>query len=307
MRHDIHPDGSRGAPAGHVTRRTFAGLTAGLAAGVAGYALAARPVAASAVTTPGDGLVTADFEVTAGDGASLPGYLARPEGPGPFPMVHVVHEIFGVHDYIRDVCRRLAHEGYLAATANLYARAGDTSTLSSYEDIFPIVATATPSQVNADLDAIGAFLAAEAGGDAARTGVTGFCWGGAATWLYAAHNPALRAGVAWYGRLAAPAERDGRPWPVDVANDLRVPVLGLYGGRDTLIPQADVDRMRAALAAAPDAPETEIIVYGDAGHGFHADYRQGYDAAAAADGWARLLAWFRTHGLGQARAPRKSP
>lgn len=298
MRHEIHPDGTRGAPLGHVTRRMFGGLAAGLA----GYALAARPVAASAITTPSDGLVTAEFELKMADGGLIPGYFARPEGDGPFPVVHVVHEIFGVHEYIRDVCRRLAKEGYLAATANLYARAGDTSEMSSYEEIFPIVATADPAQVNGDLDAIGAFLTDDLPGNKDAVGITGFCWGGAVAWLYAAHNPNLAAAVAWYGRLVPPEDNDGRPYPVDVVNELGAPVLGLYGGQDRLISADDIARMKAEIAAAAEAgadmPTVEFVVYDDANHGFHADYRPAYDPAAAKDGWARMLGWFRENGVG---------
>lgn len=306
MHHTIQPDGSKGAPVGQMTRRGFGGVAAG-AAGIAGYALAARPVSAAAISTSSDGLVTRDFEVTAADGAVLPGYLARPKDDGPFPIVHVVHEIFGVHEYIRDVCRRLAHEGYLAATVNLYARAGDPSGMSSFEEIFPIVATATPAQVNADLDVVGTYLATAAKGEAGRVGITGFCWGGAVTWMYAAYNPAVKAGVAWYGRLVAPDNNDGRPYPLDVAADLKAPVLGLYGGQDRLIPRADIDAFKAAIASANDAgggeagvdvPQTQIIVYPDSGHGFHADYRPGHDPIAAADGWSRLLGWFRENGVG---------
>jgi carboxymethylenebutenolidase len=211
-------------------------------------------------------------------------------------VVLVVQEIFGVHEHIQDVCRRLAKEGALAVAPELYAREGDVSKLTDVQQIVrDVVARVPDAQVLADLDATLAWARASGKGDATRAAVTGFCWGGRITWLYAAHAPSLRAGAAWYGRLAgAPTERQPK-FPVDVAPTLTVPVLGLYGGRDEGIPLADVEAMRAALARA-GATKSEIRVFPDAPHGFHADYRPSYREADARAAWSEMLAWFRRHG-----------
>lgn len=272
-------------------RRTF--LLAGAAAG---YALAARPVLATAIRTSEEGLRAGTIEIPA-SGRSIPGYAARPATDARAPLVLVVHEVFGVHEYIRDVCRRLAREGYVAIAPDLYARQGDAA---GYQDIQAlvreVVARVPDPQVLADLDATVRHAADAQGADAKRLGVTGFCWGGRIVWLYSAHSPALRAGVAWYGRLSGVASDLTPRAPIDVAGGLRAPVLGLYGGKDQGIPLADVERMRERLAAASDP--SQIHVYPEAAHGFHADYRPGYDEAAARDGWGRLLDWFRKHGVG---------
>lgn len=246
------------------------------------------------VTTPADGLVHGDATLDTGTGL-LPIYHARPEGTGPFPVVLVVQEIFGVHEHIRDVVRRFAHHGYLAVAAELYFRVGDPRTASTLDELRATIVSKVPdASVLSDLDATAAWATAN-GGDAARLGITGFCWGGRATWLYAAHNPTLRAGVAWYGRLAGPTNAMTPAHPLDVAGRLHAPVLGLYGGEDTGIPLADVDRMRGALEAA-GSPST-FVVYPSAPHAFYADYRPSYRPADAADGWRRALDWFRSHGV----------
>ncbi|HVF42303.1 MAG TPA: dienelactone hydrolase family protein, partial [Pyrinomonadaceae bacterium] len=213
----------------------------------------------------------------------------------------VVQEIFGVHEHIKDVCRRFAKLGHMAIAPALYARQGDVSGLAM-EDVMKVVAKVPDSQVMSDLDSTIAYARSTGKADAKRVGITGFCWGGRIVWLYAAHNSELDAGVAWYGRLVANPNQKPNPLtprqPVDVADELKAPVLGLYGGKDQGIPQESVERMRAALKKSKSkaARESDIIVYPDAGHGFHADYRPSYDKPAATDGWRRLQDWFRRHG-----------
>jgi len=219
-----------------------------------------------------------------------------PATGGPFPVVLVVQEIFGVHEHIKDVCRRFAKEGYCAVAPELYARQGDVSKYTDYKQIFAEVVSKVPdAQVMSDLDAAVAWAAKSGSGDAARVGVTGFCWGGRITWLYAAHSAVLKAGVAWYGRLVGAATPLQPRYPIDVAAELKAPVLGLYGGQDQGIPLADVEKMRAALAAAKQP--SEIHVYPDAPHGFHADYRPSFREADARDAWRRCLEWFRKNGV----------
>jgi carboxymethylenebutenolidase len=261
-----------------------------------GFALAVQPVAAGTITTSGDGLVAGEVKIPVAEG-EIPGYRAMPAKGGDFPIVLVVQEIFGVHEHIKDVCRRFAREGYLAVAPELYARQGDVSKIADWKQIFAEVVSKVPdAQVMSDLDATVAWAGKSSKGDAGKVAVTGFCWGGRITWLYAAHSPGLKAGVAWYGRLRGETTDLQPKYPLDVVADLQAPVLGLYGGKDQGIPLADVDDMRAALKAA--GKPSEIVVFPGAGHGFLADYRPSYDAAAAADGWARALAWFRSHGVG---------
>lgn len=259
-----------------------------------GFALSTLPVSAQTITTPTDGLVAGEVSIPV-EGGSLPAYRAKPAGAGPFPIVMVVQEIFGVHEHIKDVCRRFAKEGYLAVAIELYARQGNAA---SYTDtgalIRELVNKVPDAQVMADLDATAAW-AAKDGGDAARLGITGFCWGGRATWLYAAHNPKLKAGVAWYGRLtSAPTELQPMV-PVNLVQKMVAPVLGLYGGKDGGIPMADVERMQKALTAVNS--RSTFHVYPDAPHAFHADYRPSYRPDNAKDGWKRCLDWFRSNGV----------
>jgi carboxymethylenebutenolidase len=262
----------------------------------AGFASAVMPVSAATVTTDTDGLEVGETKVAVRDG-DMPAYYARPEGTGPYPTVLVVQEIFGVHEHIKDVCRRFAKAGYLAVAPALYAREGDVSTMSDISQIISRVVSKVPDeQVMQDLDATAAWAKAEGRGDTARLGITGFCWGGRIVWLYAAHSPDLKAGVAWYGRLVGDTDPLHPRNPVDLAAGLKAPVLGLYGGKDQGIPVASVERMREAVRQAGKA--AELHVYPEAGHGFHADYRSSYDEAAAKDGWTRCLAWFRQHGVG---------
>ena len=278
-----------------VTRR---GFTLGSLA--VGFALAARPVRAETqITTDAAGLEAGAFTLPV-SGFDVPCYFARPADDKRLATILVAPEIFGLHEHIADVCRRFAREGFLAIAFDPFARQGDVTTLPDVQTIISTVVSKTPdAQVMADLDAIAAHAAAERGGDPERLGITGFCWGGRTTWLYTAHNPKAKAGVAWYGRLVGPSNEITPRQPVDVAADLAGPVLGLYGGADSGIPVETVEQMRTALAAAgtPVAQASEIIVYPDTPHAFHADYRPSYRPEAARDGWARCLAWFRDHGL----------
>jgi carboxymethylenebutenolidase len=272
-------------PAAQMNRRGFVTTLA-----AAGFALAVQPVQASTViSTDASGLDAGSATVKV-SGGELPIYYARPAQGDKLPVVLVVQEIFGVHEHIRDVCRRLAKQGYLALAPELFFRQGDPTKLENVADILSSIVSKVPdAQVMADLDAC-AEWAATRGGDAARLAITGFCWGGRITWLYAAHNPRLKAGVAWYGRLdGAPSDNQPRH-PIDIAANLNAPVLGLYGGQDQGIPLDDVEAMREAIKAA--GKPSDIVVYPDAPHAFHADYRPSFRKTEAEDGWKRLLEWF---------------
>lgn len=263
----------------------------------AGYAPAALAAQARPVKTDNEGLVVADVSFPAPDGFDLPAYVARPAGEGPFPVVIVVSEIFGVHEYIRDVCRRLAKAGYAAVAPAFFVRVEDPAPLSDMSRIQQIVAAADYEQVMGDVSAAMDWASGQLWARDDAFGITGFCWGGKVVWQAAARFAAIRAGVAWYGRLAPAAEATpeqvaaGRPWPVDLADDLKGVVIGNYGGQDRGIPLPSVDAMTQALVSAGQT-ESGIKVYPDAPHGFHADYRDSYRPADAADGWGRLLALF---------------
>jgi carboxymethylenebutenolidase len=265
----------------------------------AGFALAVQPVMAqTAITTDSKGLTAGEIQVPTPDG-NMPAYRAQPVQGNNFPVILVVQEIFGVHEYIKDTCRRLAKLGYQAIAPELYARQGDPRQYTEIPELFAKVVSKVPdSQVMADLDACVAWAQAN-GGDTRRLGVTGFCWGGRITWLYAAHNPKVKAGVAWYGRLTSPASEMTPRHPMDVAGKLNGPVLGLYGGQDAGIPPDMVEEMKAALAESgnPASKASTIHLYPDAPHAFHADYRPSYRKEAAEDGWKRMQAWFKKHGV----------
>ena len=287
--HSLLPGRSTEAGA---TRRTALQAALGL-----GYAAAAAPLMAqTAIATPPDGLDvgTVHYEV---NGFKVPAYRAAPAGKTGLPVVLVVQEIFGVHAYIADVCRRLARAGYLAIAPELYARQGDPAQYSDVAKLMAeLVAKVPDAQVMADLDGAVAWAKSH-GGDAARVGITGFCWGGRITWLYAAHGP-VKAGVAWYGRLVGNASALTPQHPVDVAPGLKAPGLGLYGGQDGGIPLDTVDKMKAALASGSAAAKaSQLVLYPDAPHAFHADYRPSYRPGPAEDGWKRTLAWFKAHGV----------
>jgi carboxymethylenebutenolidase len=276
-------------PRTHFSRREFVMTTL-----ATGFAAAVQPVAAQTqVTTDTQGLAAGEVKIKVADG-EMPAYRAMPAGRKDLPTVLVVQEIFGVHEHIKDICRRLAKAGYLAVAPELYARQGDVSKLSGIDEIRPIVAKVPDAQVMSDLDAAAAWAAAN-GGDPGKLAATGFCWGGRIVWLYAAHNPKLKAGVAWYGRVEGKPEALQPKNPIDLVKDIKAPVLGLYGGADAGIPNDGVDRMRAALKEA--GKPSEIHTYPDMPHGFHADYRPSYRKPAADDGWKRMLDWFKKNGV----------
>jgi carboxymethylenebutenolidase len=271
------------------TRREF--VVTSLAAG---FAMAVQPVAADTITTDTNGLEAGEVKITVADG-TIPAYRAMPEKGGPFPVVLVVQEIFGVHEHIKDICRRFAKLGYLAVAPELYARQGDVSKLTAFPEIIKIVSKVPDSQVLSDLDATVAFAKATGKADTTKLGVTGFCWGGRIVWLYAAHNPNLKAGVAWYGRLVGDKTDLQPKYPIDVVADLKAPVLGLYGEADQGIPVASVEKMRAALKEA--GKTGEIVLYPATPHAFYADYRPSYRKEQADDGWKRCLEWFKKNGV----------
>jgi carboxymethylenebutenolidase len=277
---------------GEWTRRELL-VTGAVAAGVgvAGYTFATGPVNAEAISTAATGLLVGDVSIRATDRA-IGAYRARPESGEAPPIVLVVHEIFGVHEYVRDVCRRLAVQGYLAIAPDLYAREGDVSRMTSIDEIRGVVAKVPDAQVMSDLDAAAAWARKDGGGHPTKLGITGFCWGGRIVWLYAAHSDRLSAGVAWYGRLEDGADELHPRSPLDLAAKLRAPVLGLYGAEDTGIPLESVERMRKALESAKSA--SRIEVFPGAPHGFHADYRPSYKADAAQSAWSLMLKWFAT-------------
>ncbi len=258
-----------------------------------GFTLATTRVDAQAISTDTTGIEAGEFQLPVADGM-LPAYFARPTGAGPFPTVLVIEEIFGVQEYIKDVCRRLAKVGYMAVATELYARTGDLSKASDMAQISTIIAAAPTATTFTDLDSSAIWAAANKG-STDRLGVTGFCRGGRLTWLYASHNPKLKAAVAWYGPIMGTLSDIQPIGPMDIANKLDCPLLGLYGAKDSSIKVDDVKAVQAKAVAA--GKTVEIVVYPDAGHGFHADYRPSYVAADAADGWNRLQAWFKKYGV----------
>jgi len=268
--------------------------------GYAAYALGAE---AQPITTPEDGLTISEVVIPNGEAKGLPAYVARPSAPGKYPAVIVVNEIFGIHAYIKDVARRWARQGFVAIAPDYFHRAGDPSQLTDYADIRKIVAQARHEQVMGDTETTLKWVSARGFTRKGKHGITGFCWGGTVVWMAAARFPQIGAGAAFYGRLVPPPPpqpgqpvmaEPNRPYPVDVAKDLKAPVLGLYGGKDKGIPLDSVEAMRAALKAAGKT-DSEIIVYPDADHGFHADYRPTYKADDAADAWKRSTEWFKKH------------
>jgi carboxymethylenebutenolidase len=277
-------------------RREFL-VTSILAAGT--FAAAVQPIQAQTrIITDDKGLVTGEVKIPVADG-EIPAYRAMPDRKGKkFPVVLVVHEIFGVHEWIQDVSRRFAKLGYLAVAPALYARQGEVKSLTDPREINRQVFSRIPdTQSMSDLDATVAW-AAKNSGNTKKLSITGFCWGGRIVWLYAAHNPNVDAGAAWYGRVVptqnSPVNEAQPKTPIDYAKDLRVPVLGLYGGKDRGIPVEGVERMRAELDKGRSG--SKIILYENADHGFHADYRPSYNKEASEDAWAKLLAWFKEHG-----------
>ena len=280
-------------PQGDFNRRTFVRTAVG-----SGFAAAVLPVMAQTVIkTDSVGLVAGEVTIQVG-GFKMPAYRAAPAGRTGLPVVLVVSEIFGVHEHIADVARRFAKAGYFAIAPELFVRQGDAGSYGEIGKLIAEVINQVPdAQVMGDLDATLAWAKAE-GADTSKSGITGFCWGGRITWLYAAHSPQIKAGVAWYGRLVGVPNPLMPKNPVDVVATLNGPVLGLYGGQDGGIPQATVETMKAALAnGSAAAKKSEFVVYPDASHAFNADYRPSYRKDAADDGWKRCVAWFKANGI----------
>lgn len=276
-------------PTSSFDRRSFLVTSLG-----AGFALAVQPVMAqTAIKTDDVGLLAGEIKVPVSDGEMV-AYRAQPKEAGKTPVVLVVSEIFGVHEYIKDICRRLAKQGYCAIAPELFARLGDPRQYSSIPDILDKIVNKTPDvQVMSDLDATVAWAAAQ-GADTRRLAITGFCWGGRIAWLYSAHNPQLKAGVAWYGRLVGAVSDLTPRQPIDLVGELKAPVLGLYGGLDAGIPLESIEAMNSALKTGSAAAQiSQIHVYDNAPHAFHADYRPSYRKDEAEDGWQQMLAWFR--------------
>lgn len=275
-------------PAHPLDRRSFLASSLG-----AGFALAVQPVMArTAIRTDAAGLLAGEVKVPVKDGEMV-AYRVVPKGASKPPVVLVISEIFGVHEYIRDICRRLGKLGYCAIAPELFARQGDPRQLTSIPEILAKITSRTPdAQVMSDLDATVAWAATH-GADTGRLAITGFCWGGRITWLYCAHNPQVRAGVAWYGRLVGEVNEFTPRHPIDVVDCLKAPVLGLYGGLDTGIPLETVEAMEKALqSGSAAARKSEIQLYDNAPHAFHADYRPSFRREDAEDGWKRMQAWF---------------
>ena len=261
-----------------------------------GFALAVRPIIAqTTITTDANGLTAGEITIPV-QGGTIPGYRACPAKGRSFPTVLVVQEIFGVHEHIKDLCRRLAHAGYCAVAPELFARQGDVSQISDVQEIISKVVSKVPdAQVMSDLDSSAIWAARTAHADTARLAITGFCWGGRIVWLYATHNPKLKAGAAWYGRLEGEKNAMTPRNPLDYAGAFKAPIIGFYGGKDTGIPVDSLEKMRTALKVVGDP--SEINIYPDAQHGFNADYRPSYNQAAATDAWKKMLDWFKKYGV----------
>ncbi len=286
----MHDESLAGAPKLDVSRRGF--VVTSLAAG---FALAAEPVSAQTISTDTKGLEAGEVKIPVSDG-QVPAYRAMPDHGGSFPVVLVVQEIFGVHEHIKDICRRLAKLGYLAIAPEFYARQGDVSKIENIREIIDKVVSKVPdAQVMSDLDATVAYAKETGKADVAKLAITGYCWGGRIVWLYAAHNPNLKAGAAWYGRLVGDADALHPKHPIDLVASIKAPILGLYGEADSGIPVASVERMKTALKDA--GKTTEIILYSQTPHAFFADYRPSYHKEQAEDGWKRMLEWFKKYGV----------
>jgi carboxymethylenebutenolidase len=257
-----------------------------------GYAVAGFSAQAETIHTDEGGLVTATVDIQTAD-RKIPAFLARPAKAGKHPVVFINTEIFGVHEWIKDVARRFAKAGYVALAPDFFVRAGDPSKIEDISAVMKIVQATPGDQVTSDTAASLKWLAAQPFADTKKMAVTGFCWGGGATWLCAERFPEFKAACPWYGPIKAGAYP--RTAPIDLVKDLKCPVLGFYGGKDRGIPQKDIDDIVAAAKAA--GKQAEVIVYPDAQHGFLADYRQSYDAKSAADAWAKCLAFFKKNGV----------
>ncbi|MEG5037808.1 MULTISPECIES: dienelactone hydrolase family protein [unclassified Microcoleus] len=274
-----------------LTRRQFIIVTA-LSAG---FTLAVHPIAAAVINTDAAGLVAGEVKIPVKDG-SIPAYRAMPASGSNFPVILVIQEIFGVHAHLQDICRRLAKLGYLAIAPEMFARQGDVSKLTEVQEIISKVVSKVPdAQVMSDLDATVEWAQKSGKGNTNKLGITGFCWGGRIVWLYSSHNPKVKAGVAWYGRVVGNSTDLTPKQPIDIAASLKVPVLGLYGGKDQSIPNDTVEKMQEVLKTGSSG--SEIVLYPDAPHAFNADYRPSYREKEAKDAWKRMQDWFKKYGV----------
>ncbi|MEG4814687.1 dienelactone hydrolase family protein [Microcoleus sp. K5-D4] len=274
-----------------LTRRQFIIVTA-LSAG---FTLAVHPIATAVINTDAAGLIAGEVKIPVKDG-SIPAYRAMPASGSNFPVILVIQEIFGVHAHLQDICRRLAKLGYLAIAPEMFARQGDVSKLTEVQEIISKVVSKVPdAQVMSDLDATVEWAQKSGKGNTNKLGITGFCWGGRIVWLYSSHNPKVKAGVAWYGRVVGNSTDLTPKQPIDIAASLKVPVLGLYGGKDQSIPNDTVEKMREVLKTGSSG--SEIVLYPDAPHAFNADYRPSYRKKEAEDGWKRMQDWFKKYGV----------
>lgn len=272
------------------SRRTFLRVTSL----PVGYALAVQPISAQTITTDTNGLVAGEVKIPSG-GVEIPAYRALPDKPGKFPVIVVVEEIFGIHEHIKDMCRRFAKAGHYAIAPECFARIGDPSKIADMQTVMrDIVSKTGDASVMEDLDAGVAYAEKSGKGDTSKLGVTGFCWGGRITWLYCAHNPKVKAGAAWYGRIVGNRTELQPKHPIDIVGDLKPPVIGFYGAKDQGIPLDTVEKMKEAAKAA--GKTVEIVVYNQAGHGFNADYRPSYNKEASEDAMKKLTAWFKKYG-----------
>ena len=285
------PDLESLVPAVPFSRRGFL-----VSSAATGFALAAGPIMAQqAIKTSADGLTVADVRIPV-SGGDMPAYTAAPKKAGKFPVVIVIPEVFGLHEYQKDICRRLAKAGYYAISADPFFRSGDLSKVADVKQVIAAANQLTDQQAFADLDALVAWVGKQPNANVSKLGITGMCRGGRTVWMYTAHNPKIKAGVAWYGGLS-PAPPGITATPMDITDKLNAPVLGLYGGADSGIPIQNVERLRAGLLAFGKDKDSIIIVYPDMPHAFHADYRNTYRKEAAEDGWKRMLAWFKKNGV----------
>lgn len=259
-----------------------------------GFTLAVRPLAATVINTNTEGLEVGEVKIPVIDG-EIPAYIAMPNVGNNFPTILVVHEIFGVHEHIKDVCRRFAKLGYMAIAPELLARQGDVYRESDIEKLIDIALSAPDSQVISDLDATIAWVEKSGKGNPNKLGIVGFCWGGRIVWMYSNYNKKLKAGASWYGHLVNEYNSLQEQHPIDITSSLKVPILGFYGGADEGIPVSDVVQMEKMLKRS--SSNSKIILYPNAPHGFHADYRSEYRQKAAESSWQQMQQWFNQHGL----------
>jgi carboxymethylenebutenolidase len=288
MELDLHPEiKSLLGESQPISRRNFIVTSLGT-----GFALAVLPVSAQTITTSTEGLIAGEVKVPVIDG-EIPAYRAMPATGSSFPTILVIEEVFGVHEWVQDICRRVAKLGYYAIAPELFSRQGDPAKISDINQLLKdIISKAPDNQIMSDLDATVAYAKTTGKADTSKLGITGFCWGGRIVWMYAGHNPNVKAAVAWYGPVVR-AYHEGDKAALDIVPNVKAAVLGLYGGADPGIPVDSLNKIKDAMQA--QGKTVEIVVYPDTPHGFNADYRPSYRKEAAEDGWKRMTAWFKQY------------